>query len=75
MSQLPPLYLPSVASLKDKEGLKEDSEELDFINNEDTRIHALTLEHAAGSHDVPESDYRFMIEKRTKKLEREELQG
>lgn len=40
-----------------------DSEELDFINNR-TPESCLTLEHAAGSHDVPESDYRFMIEKK-----------
>lgn len=52
-----------------------DSEELGFINNR-TPESCLTLEHATRSHDVPESDYGFMIEKkRTKKLEREELQG
>ena len=40
-----------------------DSEELGFINNR-TPESCLTLEHAAGSHDVPESDYGFMIGKK-----------
>lgn len=50
-----------------------DSEESDCNNR--TPESCLTLEHAAGSHDVPESDYRFMIEKKNQETEREELQG